>query len=127
MAPKRRTPVVAMSVLPGQPTDGSGDNCIHLFVQDQRGPIVEPNIMYPTIGEDGKPTGRLGAKSARGRLACDPRRTVTPVTKNGVTHITMRTDVREAVTCLKCKKSKDYNNSNVSVATQSGPETTNKE
>lgn len=103
MATKR---VVDVKVLPGEPLDGSGRVCIHLFVQDERGPFTEPHALYMHSGEDGQ--SRLASKPTRGRLTCDPKRTVAPVTRGGVTTITMRTDDARAVTCPKCVASKDY-------------------
>ena len=102
--------VINVKVLPGEPLDGSGRVCIHLFVQDDRGPFAEPCTRRLEEGADeiGNPTKQLPARSARGRLACDPRRTVAPVMRNGVTTITMRTDDPRAVTCLKCFRSADY-------------------
>ena len=93
--------IVNVKVLPGQPTDGNGKVCIHLFVQDERGPFVEPAVIH---AEDGK----LVHKPTRGRLACDPKRIVAAVTHNGITTVTMRTDDPRAVTCIGCKKSTDY-------------------
>ena len=103
MATKR---IINVKVLPGEPLDGSGRVCIHLFVRDERGPFTEPHVLYMHSGEDGQ--SRLAAKPTRGRLACDPKRTVEPVTRAGVTTVTMRTDDARAVTCLKCIASKDY-------------------
>lgn len=102
----RRT--VNVSVLPGEPTDGTGKVCIHLFVKDECGPFVEPHVLHPTLGEDGKPTGQLIARPTRGRLACNPKRTVAPVTRCNVTTVTMRSDDPRAVTCPKCIDSSDY-------------------
>jgi hypothetical protein len=101
--------ITHMNVLPGEPLDGSGRVCIHLFVPDEKGLFVEPNILYPDLDESGKRIGRrLVAKPTRGRLACDSKRTVATIVKNGVIYVTPRTNVWEAVTCLKCKKSKEY-------------------
>lgn len=102
--------VIGVKVLPGEPLDGSGRVCIHLFVQDERGPVIEPNVLHMGEVEDdlGSPIKQLVARPTRGRLACDPRRTVAPVTRNGVTTVTMRTDDPRAVTCLKCLKSASY-------------------
>lgn len=77
--------IVNVKVLPGQPTDGNGKVCIHLFVQDERGPFVEPAVIH---AEDGK----LVHKPTRGRLACDPKRIVAAVTHNGITTVTMCMD-----------------------------------
>lgn len=105
----KKTPTVCIRVLPGEPIDGSGRVCIHLFVQDARGRIVEPCVLHPVIGEDGQQVKqKLQSKPTRGRLACDLNKLVAPVVKDGVTHITMRTGAVEAVTCLKCKQSKEY-------------------
>lgn len=95
--------VLGIKVLPGEPTDGSGKVCIHLFVKDERGPFIEPHVLH--IDEE---SGKLVAKPTRGRLACDPNRTVITVTRRGVTAITMRTDDPRAATCPKCIASKDY-------------------
>lgn len=105
MAKKR---VISISVLPGQPTDGSGIVCIHLFIRDKRGLFVEPHVLHQEVDESGNPTGRMVAKPTRGMLACDRKLTVNAVTKNGVTKIVHRTDDPRAVTCLKCKETEQY-------------------
>lgn len=94
--------VVNVSVLHGEPTDGSGRVCIHLFVQDERGLFTEPNALH--MGADRKLVG----KPTRGRLACDPKRVLRPVARGGVTTVTPRTDDPRAVTCPKCEKSPEY-------------------
>lgn len=105
----RQKRVVSLKVLPGQPTDGTGIACIHLFVQDERGPVVEPYVLHQKMDECGNPVkGQLVARPTRGRLACSPTRRVEPQTRGGVTTVTMRTDHWQAVTCLKCKQSKEY-------------------
>lgn len=106
MATKRR--VVEVKVLPGEPLDGTGKVCIHLFVKDEAGPFVEPHALHLEATEDGLPANRLVSRPTRGRLACDPRRTVAPVTRGGITTVTPRSDDPRAVTCFKCKKSPEY-------------------
>lgn len=104
---KRR--IVAVKVLPGQPTDGSGRNCIHLIVQDERGVIVEPHVLHQKMDESGNPVkGQLDARPTRMRLACSKMRNVVPVTRGGVTAVTQRTDQWQAVTCLKCIETLEY-------------------
>ncbi len=101
--------VVSVSVVPGGPLDGTGRVCIHLFVQDTRGPFVEPHALHRVLDAEGNPVKRqLVAKPTRGRLACNPRRSVAPVTRDGVTIITSRTDDPRAVTCPYCIASADY-------------------
>lgn len=95
--------IVDVSVLPGQPLDGTGKVCIHLFVQDNRGPFIEPHVLHSV-----EKKGELVAKPTRGRLACNFKRTVAPVTHGGIITVTMRTTEPEAVTCPKCKASKEY-------------------
>jgi hypothetical protein len=98
-----------MNVLPGEPTDGTGRVCIHLFVQDERGPFVEPHVLHPKLGEDGAPIKQeLVSKPTRGRLACDPKRSAVPVIRGNVTAVTPRTTQPSAVTCPKCIASEDY-------------------
>lgn len=100
---------VNVRVLPGQPTDGSGRVCIHLFVQDKRGPFVEPHVLHPKLDEQGNVVkGQLVAKPTRGRLACDPKKSAVPITRGGVTSVTMRTDDWNAVTCPGCIASPEY-------------------
>lgn len=100
--------IVNMSVLPGEPLDGSGRMCIHLYVQDSKGPFVEPHVLHPVM-KNGEPVKQqLEARPTRGRLACDPKRSVAPVTRNGITTITMRSDNPNAVTCEKCKATSEY-------------------
>lgn len=96
--------VIDIKVLPGEPLDGSGKVCIHLFVQDERGPFVEPHVLH---GDDSD-KNKIVAKATRGRLACDPKRLVAPVTRRGVTSVTMRTDDPRAATCPKCIVSSAY-------------------
>lgn len=102
---------INMKVLPGEPLDGSGRVCIHLFVQDEVGPFTEPCALHMAEVEvegQERPVKQLVARPTRGRLACDPKRTADPVTRNSVTTITMRTDDARAVTCPKCRRSSDY-------------------
>lgn len=91
---------ICMKVLPGEPLDGTGKVCIHLFVQDERGPFVEPSALHMVDNQ-------LVARRTRGRLACDPRRSVAPVVRGATTTITCRTDDPRAVTCPKCLASAD--------------------
>ncbi len=101
--------IVSVNVVPGDPVDGSGRVCIHLFVQDERGPFVEPHVLHPALDEAGQPIKQqVVARPTRGRLACDSRRKVAPVTRSGVTTITSRTDNPNAVTCPKCQASTEY-------------------
>lgn len=102
-----RTKSVNLRVVPGEATDGSGRVCIHLFVRDERGPFVEPHALHPSV-KDGVQQKQLEARPTRGRLACDAKRTVAPVTKNGVTTVTPRTEEPRAVTCPKCIASAEY-------------------
>lgn len=94
--------IVNIKVLPGEPLDGTGQVCIHLFVRDNNGPFTEPHVL--NVNE----SKQLVSGPARGRLACDPNRTVKSVTHGGITTVTMRTDDARAVTCPKCKMSRDY-------------------
>jgi len=101
--------VVNIKILPGEPADGTGIVCIHLFVEDERGPFIEPCVLHiQDIEVDGQVTKRPVPGPTRGRLACDPNRTVAPVTHKGVTTVTMRTGDPRAVTCPKCRASKYY-------------------
>jgi hypothetical protein len=97
-----------MSVLPGEPLDGSGRVCIHLFVQDPNGPFIEPHVLHPVVKNGEIVKQQLEAKPTRGRLACDAKRGVAPKVRNGITTITSRTDDPRAVTCPKCKESAQY-------------------
>jgi hypothetical protein len=101
--------VISVNVLPGEPTDGTGRVCVHLFVQDSTGPFVEPHALHPVFGDDGvQVKQQVAVGPARGRLACDPKRSAVPVTRGNTTTVTPRSDDWQAVTCLKCKASKDY-------------------
>ncbi len=114
---KRKQRIVNISVLPGEPTDGTGRVCIHLFVPDERGPFVEPYALHPVFDEDGAQVKqKVQAKPTRGRLACDPRRNVVQTsslhrgssTTVVTTSVTMRTNDPRAITCPKCMASKSY-------------------
>ena len=102
MAKKRRNQIIDLKVVPGEPLDGSGRVCIHLFVKDDRGPFVEPHVLCPKKDGVSIARGDIEAKPARGRLACDPKRTVAPVTRGSIVTVTPRTDDPRAVTCPKC-------------------------
>lgn len=106
MATKKKRNVV-LSVLPGEPLDGTGRVCVHLFVKDSAGLFIEPHALHPVI-ENGIAVGKLEAKPTRGRLACDPKRPLKVVNRNGEMYITMRTDDARAVTCPKCKTTAEY-------------------
>ncbi len=106
--------VINVKVLPGQPAEeverGAGRVCIHLFVQDTHGRFVEPHALHPVV-KNGEPVKQqVEAKPTRGRLACDPKRNPAPVTRNGITTVTHRTDDPRAVTCPLCLTSLDYQN-----------------
>ncbi len=101
--------VVSVNVLPGEPTDGTGRVCVHLFIQDEAGSFIEPHALHPAVGEDGAPVkGKYEARPTRGRLACNRRRDPSPVTRGKVTTVTPRTDDPRAVSCTKCKASPEY-------------------
>lgn len=106
MVKKRR--IINIRVLPGQPLDGSGRVCIHLFIQDEKGPFVEPYALHPVIENGEQVKQQVTARPTRGRLACDPKRDASPVTNNGVITVTLRTDNPDAVTCPKCLESTAY-------------------
>lgn len=105
--PKKR--VINLYVNPGEPLDGTGQVCIHLFIKDESGPFTEPHVLHPAMDDVGQPIqGQLVARPTRGRLACDRRRLVAPVTRGNMTTITSHTDDPRAATCPKCKASQDY-------------------
>lgn len=104
----RRPRTVIVKVLPGQPTDGSGKVCVHLFVRDPYGSFVEPHVLHPVIRDGQVVKQELEAKPTRGRLACDRKRQAAPVAGIGGMTITMRTDDPRAVTCPKCLASESY-------------------
>jgi hypothetical protein len=99
--------VISMNVLPGEPLDGSGRVCIHLFVQDEQGLFTEPHVLHPVYKDGVLVKGQLEARATRGRLACDPKRDPTPKTVGNVTTVTPRTDDPRAVNCPKCLASKE--------------------
>ena len=106
--PRKPSRIVNIRVLRGEPTDGTGKVCIHLFVKDDAGIFVEPHALHP-VYKDGEPVKQqVEAKSTRGKLACDPKRDPAPVTRGGVTTITPRTDDPQAVTCPACMASVEY-------------------
>lgn len=101
-AKRAKKRVVNVRVLPGEPTDGSGRVCIHLFVRDAAGPFVEPHVL-DTV------EGRIVAGPARGRLACDRRRRPDDrPDRDGVMTVTHRTDDPRAVTCPRCMAAPEY-------------------
>lgn len=107
---KRRA--IQLQALPGQSVEavrrGAGRMVIHLFVKDTHGPFVEPHALHQAC-QDGIPVkGQLEAKPTRGRLACQSNALVAPVTRDGVTKVTLRTDDPRAVTCPACLKSDAY-------------------
>lgn len=105
MARSRRR-IVEVKVLPGEPTDGSGRVCIHLFVPDPVGQIVEPHVLHPAPTP--QQPNALEARATRGHLACDPRKPVAPVARGNVVVVTMRSDDPRAVTCHACITSALY-------------------
>ncbi len=99
-----------MSVLPGEKTDGSGKICIHLFVQDEKGPFVQHHILHPATDKNGDVIkGQLMHRPTRGRLACGviPAPTL-PTSKSNIIKVTHRTDEPRAVTCPRCQESDSY-------------------
>lgn len=107
--PSKPKQIINMNVLPGELLDGTGRICIHLFVPDPNGPFVEPHALHPSSeDEDGMRKKQLIAKPTRGRLACNPKRLVIPITRGNVTTVTPRSDDPRAVTCPKCIASSFY-------------------
>ena len=100
--------IVNIKVLPGEPLNGSGRVCIHLFVQDENGPFVEPYALHPVFKDGVQVKQVVEAKPTRGRLACNPKQNAAPVIRGNVTTVTARTDDPRAVTCKKCEASKSY-------------------
>src|SRR4051812_9848354 len=89
---KKRRRIVDIKVLPGQPTDGSGKVCVHLFVPDGSGPIVERSVtQLVSVPQEEGGGKRLSVGQARGHLACDRKRLVATVERRGVVSVTMRT------------------------------------
>lgn len=109
--PKR---IINLSVLPGEPTDGTGKMCIHLFVRDNQGSFTEPCVLQMKVDklhllQTGETREELISGPARGRIACNPM--LIPSGKpdrKGVVNVTMRSDDPRAVTCPKCMASRDY-------------------
>lgn len=100
--------IVSISLLPGEPMDGSGRVCIHLVVRDKEGTYIEPHMFRPVFGEDGKQIKqKVEAGPERVRLACS-KKTAYPETVKGVTRITSRTDDPRGVTCPKCMATEEY-------------------
>jgi hypothetical protein len=98
-----------MPVLPGEPLDGTGLVCIHLFVQDpEAGSYTEPHALHPVFENGVHVPGRVEARPTRGRLACNPVRNPATVVRGRMTVVTPRTDDPRAVTCPKCRVSKEY-------------------
>ena len=104
----RKKRIIDLKVIPGEPLDGTGRICIHLFVQDESGSFVEPHAVRPIFRDGVQVKQEVDCRPTRGRLACDPKRSLAPVTCGSVTTVTSRTDDPRAVTCPKCIASKDY-------------------
>lgn len=102
--------IIHMNVLSGEPTDGSGQVCVHLFVPDSTGPFTESSVSRLDKCDAAKGNNRLTIGPCIGRLACDDKKTrkVAPVTKGNTTTITPRTDDPRAVTCIKCISTEVY-------------------
>lgn len=98
---KRKRYKVGLKVLPGQPANSTGRVCIHLFVPDESGPFVEGNVTHVV-------DRKLVQGPVRGRIACNSKKLVSPVTRNGVIEVTLRSADPRAVTCPKCIASPDY-------------------
>lgn len=93
--------VVSVSLLSGEPTDGSGRICVHFFVLDEAGKFTEPSVMRTT--ERG-----VEIKPGRGRLACDPDKNPATRKVGNVFYVTHRTTAAGAVNCPKCLKTPEH-------------------
>lgn len=103
--------IIDTKVIPGEPTDGSGKVCIHLLVPDPRGAVVEPHALHPVIKDGQVVKGEVDAGPKRFRVACNSRvADVQPRVNGNVVSLFHRTDDPRAVSCPKCKASKDYEN-----------------
>lgn len=105
---KHQKRIINVNVLPGESTDGTGRVCIHLFVRDENGMFTLPCVINPVMEDGIAQKGKVVAKPTRGRLACDPKRSPLPTTRNGATVITPHSDDPRAVTCYKCKATQEY-------------------
>ncbi len=111
---KRRA--VCVPVLHGEPLDGSGRVCIHLFVQDATGPFTEGHALLPIYENGEQVKQKATAGPARGRLACNPKRLVAPVESGGVVTVTPRSDDPRAVSCPRCMATDEYRVAMVRIA-----------
>lgn len=95
---------VRLKVLPGEPLDGSGKVCHHLFVRnlDEKSGYKKPYTLKTNVG------GPIIIAATRGHLACDPKRVLTPTSKGGVTEVTLYSDDPRAVNCPKCQATEPY-------------------
>lgn len=95
-------------MLPGEPTDGTGRVCIHLFVRDETAKFQEEFTFLPVYENGEQVKGRVAIGPSRGRLACDPSRSFAPELRGGAVVVTMRSDDPRAVSCPKCIATAEY-------------------
>ncbi len=74
---KKPKQILDIKVLSGEPTDGSGKVCIHLFVRDAKGSFTEPGYLFRSMQI---------ADTTRGRIVCNRKLIPKPPYK-GVTTI----------------------------------------
>ena len=103
--PKR---IIDVRVIAGQPTDGSGQISIHLFVRDPHGKFTEPAVVHPVFKDGVRQGNQTACLPTRGRLACDADRNPAAQRVGNRTLVTPRTDDPRAVTCPKCMATDAY-------------------
>lgn len=106
---RKKLPVVILKVLPGEPTDGTGRVCIHLFVRDEAGSFTQRHVLHSVLDTEGKPIkGRLEARPARGRLACSRTLIPTSIVKGNTITKTLHSEEPRATTCPRCMNTPEY-------------------
>jgi hypothetical protein len=93
---------VVLTVLPGEPTDGTGRVRIHHFVRDGAGPVRLPARVEPT------PAGPLRLGGGVGKIACRPALADVDRVAGGVARPVLFSDDPRAVTCPECRATEDY-------------------
>lgn len=94
--------VVVMRVLP---PDANGTRYVRVcwFIIDKDGPVQNPGGMLETSW------GPKGYEGARGRIACQPKRTsVLPEFNGAETRLCVNSEEPRAVTCPECKATPEY-------------------
>ncbi len=108
--------ILNMMVLPGEPKDGTGRICTHLWMNNPKGKFLQHYVMQPIADKNGEVVpNEFHFAPTKGQIACNPNLNPMPVVSgrdrvSGKTIITITSmsDDPRAINCPKCMATEYY-------------------